>query len=213
MCLDLLDLEDPETPLGASLAANNAYVEQRKQLLEKLDKAKKASLDNTVAIFGAESALGKAALVAKQVQNAKELIMEAKKTITFASQAGTRSAVAVAEGAGNTAKIGFPQNIPFLIGYAAQAVGIISSIKSAVKSAKGSASGLSDNVAQAASQRGAPAESQSPAFNIVGATGSNQIAEAIAGQNSQPIKTYVVAGDVTTAQEMERKTVQGASLG
>lgn len=210
---DLMDLEDPETPLGASLAANNAYVEQRKQLLEKLDKAKKASLDNTVAIFGAESALGKAALVAKQVQNAKELIMEAKKTITFASQAGTRSAVAVAEGAGNTAKIGFPQNIPFLIGYAAQAVGIISSIRSAVKSAKGSASGLSDNVAQAASQRGAPAESQSPAFNIVGATGSNQIAEAIAGQNSQPIKTYVVAGDVTTAQEMERKTVQGASLG
>jgi hypothetical protein len=66
--------------------------------------------------------------------------MEISRTITFATQAGARAAVATAEGAAQTAKIGFPQNIPMLIGYAAQAVGIIMAIKSAVSAAKGAGS-------------------------------------------------------------------------
>ena len=52
-----------------------------------------------------------------------------------------------------------------------------------------------------------------PAFNIVGATGTNQIADAIAESTNKPQRAYVVSGDVSTAQELERKTVQGASLG
>ena len=82
-------------------------------------------------MFGAETAVGKAALLAKQAIAAQELIMEVSKTITFA-QAAARSTVAVAEGTAQTAKVGFPQNIPLLIGYAAQAAGIIMAIKSAV---------------------------------------------------------------------------------
>jgi len=52
-----------------------------------------------------------------------------------------------------------------------------------------------------------------PAFNIVGASGTNQIADAIAESTKKPQRAYVVSGDVSTAQELERKTVQGASLG
>ena len=52
-----------------------------------------------------------------------------------------------------------------------------------------------------------------PAFNIVGATGTNQIAEAIAETTKKPQRAYVVAGDVSTAQELDRKTIEGASLG
>jgi hypothetical protein len=48
--------------------------------------------------------------------------------------------VAVAEGTAQTAKIGFPQNIPMLIGYAAQAVAIIAAIRSAVRGAKSAGS-------------------------------------------------------------------------
>lgn len=206
----LLDLEDPETPLGASLAANQRYVDEIARQQGVIDQAKKASFDNVLSITNAETALGKAALIAKQVQNAKELILEAKKTLAFSKSAVANSLTAVAEGTAKTAKIGFPQNIPMLIAYAAQAVGIIGAIKKAAKSSSASA-GAATEVAQVAAVRAD--ESQSPAFNIVGGTGTNQIADAIAQGQRTPQRAYVVSGDVSTAQELERKTVQGASLG
>jgi hypothetical protein len=64
----------------------------------------------------------------------------------------------------------------------------------------GSSSGLGNGV-------------QAPDFNIVGQSPSNQIAAAVKGQLSQPIKTYVVSKDVSTAQEMERNIIGSASLG
>ncbi len=51
-----------------------------------------------------------------------------------------------------------------------------------------------------------------PSFNIVGQGGTNQLAETIAGQDKQPIKAYVVSGEVTTAQSMERNIVESASI-
>ena len=57
----------------------------------------------------------------------------------------------------------------------------------------------------------APA-SQPPAFNIVGASGTNQLAETIAGQNERPVKAFVTSQDVTTAQSLERNIVDGASI-
>jgi hypothetical protein len=210
---DLMDLEDPDSPLGASLAANDRYVNEIARQQTVIDDAKKNTFNNVLSLTNAETALGKAAIIAKNVMAAKEMIIEAKKTLAFSQSAVANSLTAVAEGTAKTAKIGFPQNIPMLIAYAAQAAGIIGSVRNAVKSSKGSVSVPDVNVA-AATQRAMPeTESQSPAFNIVGSSGSNQIAEALAGSNNRPIKTYVVAGDVTTAQEMDRKTVQSASLG
>jgi hypothetical protein len=54
---------------------------------------------------------------------------------------------------------------------------------------------------------------QSPDFNIVGQSPSNQIAAAVQGQLQKPIKAYVVSKDVSTAQEMDRNIVGTASLG
>jgi hypothetical protein len=110
---------------------------------------KQKALDDIISIAGAESAVGRAALVAKQILLARELVMEISRTITFSTQAAARSVVAVAEGTAQTAKIGFPQNIPMLIGYAAQAFGIISAIKSAVSAAKGSANASESSAAPA----------------------------------------------------------------
>jgi hypothetical protein len=122
------------------LADQIAYTEKSNQIERDRIAVKQKALDDIISIVGAETAVGKAALVAKQILAAKELILEIKKTITFSTQAAARSAVAVAEGTAQTAKVGFPQNIPLLIAYAAQAVGIISAITSAVKSAKSSGS-------------------------------------------------------------------------
>ena len=54
--------------------------------------------------------------------------------------------------------------------------------------------------------------SQPPAFNVVGASNTNQLADAIGGQAQQPVKAYVVSNDVTTAQSMDRNIVSGASI-
>ena len=51
-----------------------------------------------------------------------------------------------------------------------------------------------------------------PQFNVVGNTGVNQLAQTL-GQEQPPIKTYVVAGDVTTGQALNRNIVTNASLG
>lgn len=53
---------------------------------------------------------------------------------------------------------------------------------------------------------------QPPAFNIVGASGTSQLAEAIGTQEQQPVKAYVVSNDVTSAQSLDRNIVDGASI-
>ena len=57
-----------------------------------------------------------------------------------------------------------------------------------------------------------PAVASSPAFNIVGASGINQLAEVVGQQATQPVKAFVVSKDVTTSQELDRNIVKGASL-
>ena len=54
---------------------------------------------------------------------------------------------------------------------------------------------------------------QVPNFNIVGATETSQLAEAIGDQTQQPVQAYVVANDVTTAQSLNNNIVEGASIG
>lgn len=57
-----------------------------------------------------------------------------------------------------------------------------------------------------------PSQPQPPSFNIVGATETSQLAEAVAGQTQEPVQAYVVANDVTTAQSLENNIVEGATL-
>jgi len=51
-----------------------------------------------------------------------------------------------------------------------------------------------------------------PAFNIVGASGETQLADAIGSQTQRPARAYVVSNDVTTAQELDRNIIEGASI-
>mgnify|MGYP003136401147 FL=1 len=53
---------------------------------------------------------------------------------------------------------------------------------------------------------------QPPSFNVVGASPINQLTEAIAGQQDKPIQAFVVADEVTTAQELARKRIHMAGI-
>lgn len=57
-----------------------------------------------------------------------------------------------------------------------------------------------------------PTPSAPPAFNIVGQSETNQLADAIGSQASEPVRAFVVSNDVTTAQGLERNIVEGATL-
>jgi hypothetical protein len=174
-------------------------------------------LDNLIAIGGAETKFGKAMLVAKQLLLAKELIMDIKATLFSAKNSATKTVVKaseagvdVASGAAKTAAaVPFPANIPLIVGYAAQAVGIISAIRSAVKASKAATKG-----GPPTPDIGVPGVggSQAPAFNVVGASGETQLADAIGSQTQQPTRAFVVSSDVTTAQELDRNIIEGASI-
>lgn len=68
-------------------------------------------------------------------------------------------------------------------------------------------------VAKTPTLRGDSSAAQTgPSFNVVGASTQNQLAEAITGQTNNPLRAYIVSSDVTTAQELDRKIVEGASI-
>tara|TARA_R100000353_G_scaffold38321_2_gene30396 strand:+ start:335 stop:2227 length:1893 start_codon:yes stop_codon:yes gene_type:complete len=54
---------------------------------------------------------------------------------------------------------------------------------------------------------------QAPSFNIVGSDPQTQLADAIGQQVQKPVKAFVVAGDVSTAQSLDRNIIQESSLG
>jgi hypothetical protein len=53
---------------------------------------------------------------------------------------------------------------------------------------------------------------QAPDFNVVGQSNVSQLASVVQGQLDRPVKTYVVASDVSTAQELERKKISTATI-
>ncbi|MCH9717150.1 MAG: hypothetical protein K0U52_08710 [Gammaproteobacteria bacterium] len=196
-----------------------AILEGELEMEEKKRKFKEDTLDNLIQLGGEESKLSKALLVAKQAIALQEFLIDIgalkNKASIVAAEANLEAAKggsAIAAGTAETAKIGFPQNILPLLAYAGQAAGIIMAIKAAVSSTKSVASSAGGQSKGQTPSVQAPVIS-APAFNIVGQSDTNQLAEAITGQTQEPIKAYVVSNDVTTAQSLDRNIVQGATIG
>ena len=51
-----------------------------------------------------------------------------------------------------------------------------------------------------------------PEFNVVGASPINQLAQTIGEQDQKPVKAFVVANEVSTAQSLDRNIIESASL-
>jgi hypothetical protein len=107
-----------------------------------------------------------------------------------------------------------PTGFPFTaINTANAAIGIAATIASSKKALSAIGEGgsiASEATISSPSTRGDSFESQAPEFNIVGTSGANQIADVVSSQ--APVKAYVVANDVTTAQALDRNIVESATL-
>jgi TP901 family phage tail tape measure protein len=205
--------------------------EQKQALLKKfneaeakLDKQKVASkqeaLQAIANIAGAETKVGQALLIAKNMLAFKETLMDLKRITFKGKKAVTEAGVNAASNVSESSKIGFPQNIITIAGAIGQGISIIRQVKKAVSktgASGGSASVPSVPSAARASASGsqstqAQTQTQAPAFNVIGASPESQLATALAGQSQQPVQAYVVSNDVTTSQSLDRNIVEGATL-
>ena len=193
---------------------------------EKIEQAKRKSVmdsfANAARIFGEETKLGKAMLIAKQIMLMKQLIMDAKSQLSTATkvvgEAGMQGGEAATEVAGSVAKASNtappPANIPFIISAIARGAGILASVKSAIKGTKKAAAKVGASVSTPTiADPVAPSTSSPipPEISSVAQGGVSQLAEAIGSQ--QPVQAFVVSNDVTTAQGRERNIVDSASIG
>ena len=155
-------------------------------------KTKDAKISNLEAVSGALNGLS--ALAGENAQ-AQKFIGIAQATIdTFI---GANKALAQGGIAGPIAAAGI---------IATGIANVATIVKTKIPSTKGSA-------ASGGSGGGGGSAPQPPSFNIVGASETNQLADAIGGQSQQPVQAYVVANDVTTAQSLQNNIVEGATIG
>ena len=189
--------------------ADEAELDRLEQIAEAKKKEREdiyKNLDAVIDAAGQESDIGKALYLAKEAMRIKDMIAEAQATIQKITMKAAEAGVDTSAGFAKTAAAGFPQNVPLLIAFAAQAAGIMAAVNSAVGSAKGAASSAGGGGGSVAS---APA---APVFNVVGAAPENQLAQAIGEKESKPQKAYIVASDVTSAQALDRNIIESASI-
>jgi hypothetical protein len=132
------------------------------------------------------------------------------------SKAGKAAAIAQAimnSYLGFTQVLSTPSTLPEPFGSIQKAVSAAGILASGLKTVKQIASTqIPGGGGSSAGPRGASAP-QAPAFNVVGASPENQLAQVLGDQQKQPVKAYVVSDEVTNAQAMDRKIVKGASIG
>ena len=140
-----------------------------------------------------------------------------------------QAALLVAEGAASVAKIAVNTGVanakavaafPLTVGQPWVTINTINAglgIAAAVSATSKGISALGESGSVSAPTLPTPAagapSAAPPAFNIVGSSGTNQLADAIGGQSQQPVQAFVVASEVTNAQALERNTIEGATIG
>ena len=212
-----LDLAELDSDKAIQVEKDRLAEEEKKRQVD-IAEQKKAmvnqGLDAVISAAGAESNVGKGLFVAKQLLALKETIMNAKKAIMNMKMKAAESGGDLASGGAKAASsLPPPFNaIPIAI-FAAQAIGIVANIKKAMAKTKQAASQAGGGGDTSSISAPAPvAAAAGPQFNVVGASSGNQIADALAGGQSQPVQAYVVANNVTSAQSLERNIVETTSL-
>lgn len=112
----------------------------------------------------------------------------------------------------NAAKFGYltPMGIAELV---AGAAGIASAISAARKGIRDIKSGTATGSQMSfGNPQMVPTYTTAPVFNVVGVSPINQAAQLMANTTQTPIKAYVVAKDVTTAQALERNRISASSI-
>ena len=184
------DAEDKQKKLQDDIQITLARQALQNQLVGHLSN----SLQQVAQLAGEGTKVAKAAALA-------DIIM--KTGVGFAQ--GLDIAQKTAAGTGPAAAFAFP------IFYASQIAAVLSAVGQA-KNILSKVKGPSASIPTTGPEAGAPpTQPTAPQFNIVGQSGINQVAQALGQQ--QPVQAYVVAQDVTTAQQLNNNIISAATVG
>jgi len=179
-----------------------AEAQQKKDIQEASFALASGAVNFLKEIGGKNKAIQKAAIIAENAIGIGKMII--------ANNAANIGALATPQAILTSGASAIPviamNNITTALGVATT----IASTAKALSAVGGGSAGGSGSVGASSGGRAAPA---APAFNVVGASSTNQLAQTIGNQQQQPIKAYVVANDVTTQQSLDRNIVQSASIG
>jgi hypothetical protein len=174
---------------------SQGYFDAANQSLQALDDLNSLLTDKAVADAGANEAAAEKARK-KGFERSKKI------QITMAVIQGVQGVMSAFTAGSSMGPAGVVMG-PLMAALAAVTAGInIAKIKATKYEGGGGGGGAS-----------VPQSVPNPAsFNVVGDAGTNQIAETLGQQNMNPQKAYVVSGDVTSAQSLERNKIENASL-
>ena len=177
-----------------------AYVDANNELLDfqQENNQKQIELDKQLQ-------LAKQQLISDALSNIATIVGENSK---FGKGIAVVQAIRDTYAAANTALKSAPPPFNFISAAATIAAGI-KNVKAITATDEPSAPSFARSAGGGFS---APSVPTPPQINTVGTSGVNQLAETINAQTKQPVKAYVVSGEVTTAQSLERNAVKEASI-
>ena len=192
-----LQILDNEKALNDQLSADREKARKEDLKREELKESAKVSLQENA--FKLASELAEEGSAANKAVQVAQTIMQ---TIQ-----GTQAAFTTAQKNPITAT--FPA-YPFIQAGIAGSFGALSVKKILSTPVKTTSAG---SVSSGAPSSGGGGETPVPAFNLIGqAGGVNQIEEGLQ-QEQTPIQAFVVSGDVSSAQELDRNIIDSATIG
>ena len=183
------------------LATEQAIADGKKSIQESTYSVLEKGISVLQSFAGKNKAIQKGLVVAESAIGIAKII-----TSTQAANAADAAAAALMgpAGVGYLATKKVLNTVNAGIGIAAN----IGATSKALQALGGGSAGSSGGSA-GGSGGGAPTP---PQFNIVGQSGTNQLAQSIGAKQGQPIQAYVVGNEVTTQQALDRNRVQTATF-
>ena len=207
-----IELKDKLQEINNEITANADATAKEQIAIDKALAEQKASIQqqglNTASkgiglikgLFEKSKGVQKAAIIAESAIGIGKMLIS--NTTANIGALATPQAIATS-GAAAAAPIAF-NNISTALGVAANIAATAKAL-----SAVGGGGGGGGAGSGAGGGGGGP---KAPSFNVVGNSGVSQIAQTL-NQDQDPIQAYVVAGDVTSAQEVNRNIVENATIG
>jgi hypothetical protein len=184
--------------------ANEKSVEEARAVAEQKAAIQQQGLDTALqgvqlikGLFEKSKGVQKAAVIAESAIGIAKMIISNK--LANAGALATPQAIATSGAA--AAPVIALNNI-------STGIGIAANIAATAKALKSLGGGSAPSAPPDGGGGGGGGASTTPQFNTIGSSGVNQLAQL----QQQPVQAYVVSGDVTSAQSLDRNRIQNATL-
>jgi hypothetical protein len=184
--------------------ANEKSVEEARAVAEQKAAIQQQGLDTALqgvqlikGLFEKSKGVQKAAVIAESAIGIAKMIISNK--LANAGALATPQAIATSGAAA----------VPVIaLNNISTGIGIAANIAATAKALKSLGGGSAPSAPPDGGGGGGGGASTTPQFNTIGSSGVNQLAQL----QQQPVQAYVVSGDVTSAQSLDRNRIQNATL-